>query len=457
MLRISGFSVLGALILTAISGCSTGADDVGSAEGAATPGIKPTAENPYGLPTPYELANTCTRLFRRHEAVHDVDLQKGTVRWGCGDVPGVTAPDLGQEYCEYNAVQNGAILAKPADAVADSKVSCVFTSVFSDAFGADTTFVSTGLQQPMAAPENLGAPAAEPKIVQMAGGFNSRGAANALVDTCTTGAADAADIANRERVAACVIASTAGAPALTEVCKKDLSVDANWAEATALGVKVATAGEAGFEAQRDLTSCMAVGKIVKYDLKGLPPAPYPQVPYILSTVGVPWRNSDPMICSRVSRSTDECSCEYKQATIDVGGGQTYQAAIPDSVKGFEFTGWVDDHIPSECRLAKIDNADYPYIVICDLSAQDVADAPLNPKYARSMQDLCHDRFGVNLVLKAPLRLLETPGTCKDTGSFCREYTNTSAPAAPIPPGEATSTGTSNRTNSAPPPPPPTAG
>jgi hypothetical protein len=201
---------------------------------------------------------------------------------------------------------------------------------------------------------------------------------------------------------------------------------------------------------------MAVGKVVKYDLQKIPPPPYPQVPYILSTVGVPWRNSDPMICSRVSRATDECSCAFNQATIDGGSGQTYPVAIPDAVKGFTFTGWVDDHIPSDCRLAKIDNADYPFIVICDLSDQELADAPLNPKYARSMQDLCHDRFGVNLVLKAPVRLLETPGTCKDTGAFCREYTNITAAAAPAIPAGETTTSTSNRTNSAPPPPAPVA-
>src|SRR6185295_15714170 len=143
-------------VIVAASGCSSpGEEEIGSAEGAATP------SNPSGN---YALAETCSRLFKRHEVVHDLDLQVGTIRWGCGDVPGVTDPDLGQEYCEYKAVQNGKIVAKPSDIVAGGgKVSCVFTGVFTDA----TSGVPAKLQAQMAKPENLGAAAATTNIVQM--------------------------------------------------------------------------------------------------------------------------------------------------------------------------------------------------------------------------------------------------------------------------------------------------
>jgi hypothetical protein len=153
-------------VIVAASGCtSVGDDQIDSAEGAATPA------NPSGN---YALAVTCSRLFKRHEVVHDVDLQLGTIRWGCGDVPGVTDPDLGQEYCEYKAIQNGKIAAKPADIVpGGGKVSCVFTGVFRDV----TPAITAKLQAAMADPANLGKPAAEAKTVTMTGPFNSRGAA----------------------------------------------------------------------------------------------------------------------------------------------------------------------------------------------------------------------------------------------------------------------------------------
>ena len=77
-------------VIVAASGCSAPSEeDLGSAEGAAPPA------NPSGN---YALAETCSRLFKRHEVVHDLDLEVGTIRWACGDVPGVTDPDLGQEY-----------------------------------------------------------------------------------------------------------------------------------------------------------------------------------------------------------------------------------------------------------------------------------------------------------------------------------------------------------------------
>src|SRR5262245_60873220 len=97
-----------ALMITMVGvGCSTTADeDIGSVEGAATPSEPNNS---------YALAQTCSRLFKRHESVKPIDLEQGVIRWGCGDVPGVTDPDLGQEYCEYQAVQNGRIVRKPSD------------------------------------------------------------------------------------------------------------------------------------------------------------------------------------------------------------------------------------------------------------------------------------------------------------------------------------------------------
>ena len=74
--------------------------------------------------------------------------------------------------------------------------------------------------------------------------------------------------------------------------------------------------------------------------------------------------------------------------------------------GIPFTGWVDDQIPTSCRLAKVNGAPYPYLALCALSDQEVSDLPLNPTYARSVASFCHDRFGGDLVMKLPLRALQ---------------------------------------------------
>lgn len=397
-------------VIVAASGCSAPADeDLGSAEGAATPA------SPSGN---YALADTCSRLFKRHEVVHDLDLQVGTIRWGCGDVPGVTDPDLGQEYCEYKAVQNGKVIAKPTDIVQGAKMSCVFTGVFTDS----QTGTVPKLTAAMADASNLGAAAATTNIVQMKGPFNSRGAATQLLSDCSRNPG-AATLLTRQKTAACLLAVNAGGPnaaQLQTLCKGNLADANTWSQITALGVSVKSSGQEGFEPQQDLASCMQV-----------------------ISAGVPWRNSDPMICSRTERATNECGCKF--------------GAVPNALDAFEFTGWVDDHIPSTCRYAKVDGADYPGLLICDVSDQQLSDlkASTNPLYNRSLQNFCHDAFGKDIVLKLPLRALQQTGTCQTSAPFCSEYMagtaghdDSSTDQPPVTDGS----GTTNRTTDAPPAP-----
>jgi hypothetical protein len=378
-------TAIAALAVATVSGlgCTTANDeDLGAAEAAATP-AEPAGQ--------FGLAQSCARLFKRHESVRPIDLQQGVIRWGCGDVPGVTDPDLGQEYCEYQAVQNGRIVKKASD-LGSGPVTCVFTSVFTGAGQASS------LKSAMADSANLGVAAAEDQTVQMRRSFNTRGAAITLVSDCSR---RGSNLTTRLRAAACYQAWARGganASQLEPICRGTLS-DQTWAQAEALGAKVYAAGEEGYEAQRDIAGCMAV--------KG---------------AGVGWRNSDPMICSRVSRSTSECSCQF--------------SSVPSSVIGFPFTGWVDDQMPSSCRLAKVSGAPYPYIALCTLSDQEVSDLPLNPQYSRAISNFCHDRFGVDLVLKLPLRALQAGGSCNNSPGFCAEYMGTSdlesAPDEPLP-------------------------
>jgi hypothetical protein len=362
------------------AGCSAPAeDDLGSGTAAQTPS---TVSDAIGL------GDSCARLFKRHESVRPIDMQQGVIRWGCGDVPGVTDPDLGQEYCEYEAVQNGKPVKKASDVVSGGgPVTCVFTSVFTGAGQAQT------LRPAMADPANLGVAATSDAIVQMQHGFNNRGAAVTLISQCSD---EGDSLQGRLRKAACYQAYAAGGPnqaQLKTLCEGSLSSSSTWAQAQNLGAKILDPNEDGYDLQRDIAGCMAV-----------------------SDAGVSWRNSDPMICSRVSRTASECSCQFN--------------SIPNTLVGIPFTGWVDDQIPSSCRLAKVNGQPYPYLALCQLSDQEVSDLPLNPQYQRSVANFCHDRFGVDLVMKLPLRALQASGSCTQSGAFCSEYMSASPPPPP---------------------------
>jgi hypothetical protein len=400
-------AALGSFLVSFLGGCAApSAEDLDTSEAAATPA------NPR---THFELALTCSRMLKRHETVRPIDMQQGVIRWGCGDVPGVTNEDLGQEYCEYQVVQNGAIKRKAADVASDAPVSCVFTSVFQDA-GAEAR-----LQAAMADPQNLGAAAATSGVVQMQKQFNSRGAATALIRDCQA-AGDKYPLEQRLRTAACsqAVARTGATRAseLATVCKTNLMTGPGWARAQELGAKIAEPGSDGYEEQRDIASCMAVA----------------------AAGGVMWRNSDPMICARTSRSTTECDCSF--------------GAVPDKLEGLPFTGWVDDQIPTGCRFAKVDGADYPYVVICPVSDQETADLAFNPVYAGNLGNFCRDRFATDLVMKLPVRALQTEGTCQHTAGFCADYMG-SPPVEPKPtepaptPAPTPANRTTNRADGAP--------
>ena len=114
----------------AVTGCSSPEDaslDVG--EGNLVDIERPTTVD--------QQRAFCVDRVRENGALRDADLGVGVVRWKCGDVKGVSGEDLGQEYCEFHAVQEGTVV----DAVAKSKVKaakveCLFTGVYRDVKGA---------------------------------------------------------------------------------------------------------------------------------------------------------------------------------------------------------------------------------------------------------------------------------------------------------------------------------
>lgn len=360
------------LALPLAIGCGAADDGTGDEQD-----VVPSAKQTY-----FEQAGVCDAILKRHATVRAIDLKDGTIRWNCGDVPGVTDNDRGQEYCEYNAVSGGKIVKTFAEVASGAPVQCVFTGVYQDVTGKDTK-----LEAALSAKGNLGVKVTDKNIVRMQKRFNSRGAATALIDDCQAGYEQPID---ELRQAACYMASVANpanAKKLATACKgKDLSNETQWKKAAALGAHVANAGDADYEAQRDIAACLRT--------------------HVASPAT--WRNSDPQICGRVVRARSECSCEYND--------------VPVAVEGFTFTGWTNDQLPTGCRFAKMNGADEKQLVICEVSSGEYDDLGLKPEWAGDLEGFCHDRFASELVMKAPLRLLEKPNTCKpDQAAFCTAY------------------------------------
>src|SRR5262245_37614929 len=169
--------------LLAATGCSSSGGNLDVAEGHLTPDDVQSLD---------EQRQLCSLRVKENGASRRTDLDVGVVRWKCGDVQGVnnsppnpkgkadgtacTSPglqadphdfaklskaeqvkqgaamcrslicgddgkcapvsDLGQEYCEFHAVQEGKVVDKaPKSAIKPGKVECIFTGVYSDVKG----------------------------------------------------------------------------------------------------------------------------------------------------------------------------------------------------------------------------------------------------------------------------------------------------------------------------------
>lgn len=384
-----------ALPCLAATAC-TAEPDVGAAEDDIVPA------SPQDL---FEQARMCNNSLRARAGFRDVDLAEGVLRWNCGDVNGVTGPDLGQEYCEFHAVHNGVVVDnKAAKPKSDEAVECVFTSFYSDVKGWDrerktwsreTKSFAEGIASQMA-PQLRKASSLEPFTAVMRGQFNSRGAASVLVDDCA-GVAREPQI-DADRQAACVVkwlaTSDASARAdLEKACRGvDLSIDKNFARAEKLGVAV----DPNSDQQRDIAACT----LLMHAPNG----------------GVGWRNSDPAICARAARGA-RCGYEF--------------AEIPDAVNGFDLMGWTQrDALPVGCRYLELDEGSgtkkSTHVVVCEASKADV-DAYNQSK--KPLQMLCRDKFGVNLAMQAPLRAIAKKNErakVTDTAEFCSAFAGSEA-------------------------------
>lgn len=345
---------------------------------------------PDGAQTPFDLAGLCQENIQRHITVRTQELADGVVRWQCGDRPGVDgADDRGQEYCEYFAMSNGKRVDLLADADPGAPLSCFFTSVYMDV--APGMARDEYLAAELAKPENMGVDV-DPKLVRMKGQFNSRGAATTLV----VDAMDVKTAQNDQRQAACFLASIdpankGNAEALKDACRGvKLTVRSAWEKAQKLGAKVPSAGDANYEMYKDTVACMSVGR--------------------LEHGGVDWRMSDPHIAQVVVRANDECGCTY--------------SALPDELEGFLQGSWSSpDTLPAGCRRVQVDGQPYQHMTICDVSEAERSDLETSLDYSENLQSYCNERFGKDIVLTAPLRAVENPGSCsKSSSAFCKEFT-----------------------------------
>jgi hypothetical protein len=412
-------------VLVAAAGCSGGG---GGGQSSAN-------DTPAAAADMMAQAGVCDALFADKAAFRAPDLRQGVLRWKCGDVAGVTPPDLGQEYCEYHAVSAGKIVdTAEADQFQGSSVSCLFTSVFADVDdGANTTIgaiataslADSRLNNLSGFTVPTDPSVAEAKLGHMLVGFNTRGAATTLIQTCSNeGTSGGQDLVTASRVAACLqlAQSTQDAntkQALTTTCTVGLDGngvptaqldDTTWAQlqATAqssgatLDVVAATDASDAAERQRDIAACVLTGR----------------------AQGLPWRNSDPSICTRSMRAVSECKDTFNP--------------LPTGLQGFSMRGWANPTLPTGCRhgkvwkdaqgnlvspasvqdadiqAKKVSAQDYDQLVICNTDPNDVAAQSV------SLQVYCEQKFSNDIAMQAPIGALVKTET-KASTPFCQAF------------------------------------
>jgi hypothetical protein len=410
--RVIAFGLIGT---SSIVGCASEPTD--DADGAAAAVTPKQAENTF------EQVKVCDNLFKDRAAFRDVDLQQGVLRWKCGDVDAVTisaceddlgaiarreesantdgareaslvecSDGYGQEYCESNAVANGSVVnsVKSGRELRDSDVvECVFTAVFSDVEDEATPAyhkeLASKLKPQLTSPKRD----LEGRVAGMKQSANSRAAADALINDCSNlgNSPDEALHKNAERQVLCYKAWTAAGNAtarrrIEEKCASaDLADDSEWAKTGLADAELS-------DAEKDLAACT----MVLYAPNG----------------GIAWRNSDPTICARSYRATHECNVGFKQI-----------GEVAPGLQGFAMMGWTNrDTLPPACKYAQIDGAPYKQLVVCKPNAADVKAYRTQRK---PLQQLCRDKFGVNVSMQAPVGALADLGNAKTDTPFCSAF------------------------------------
>lgn len=377
--KILGFTALGLVSLLAVGCAST--DGSSGAEADLVPSSPSTLEEQRAL---------CVDRVKENGAFRDRDVSLGLVRWKCGDVTGVNGADLGQEYCEFHAYQDGVVADRMAPSrVRANKIECMFTAVFRDVRPEGPESEAFGLhlnEQVSDAPGNLmNAAGKRNAITVMSGPFNSREAATVLLRDCA-------------RVATEYTGELITAASDETICSAD---------------------GAGCYSPKDVEACISV-----------------------AGAGVGWRNSDPIICGRAARAT-MCGATMSEVPAALDGFfiSDWEADLGKAVTMFTGRGTEPPTLPERCRYANVDGKPYLQMVICRPTTQDVD----RYKNGAGLQQMCSDVFGPKLSMSVPLGLVTEPG--RDDDPFCKQFNDgvrklksiaaPDAPAAPPePPAEA---------------------
>jgi len=455
-------------------------------------GVDEAALVPKGAATLVDQALSCRNSFAARAGFRDVDLSEGVLRWSCGDVNGVTAPDLGQEYCEFHAVMNGKVNDGPEITLGENdQVECLFTSLFSDASVTDTLVQSLIKQHTDAATGNPDIPKVraamaeaqktyaasiatevgprlnnateiDPIASTMQVGFNSRGAARALISDCAKLAPNDALAAKAEHAVACIdaLSDTTRPAAQKDACNAFIGSDRSRAGVEADNAKVRT--RAGQLWQKGLTLGVVgpapgtpVGNLASTiasreaacDLALTTVAP--ESKDALTQLCADLKTTHAEITTNIARVTeinaktetlwtaaagagvafrgddeiqrDLAACAIVGSAQGVGWrnsdpaicARSLRAArcgiefepLPDALTAFELRGWTNrEALPIGCRYLDIQGgtpaAPFRGVVVC---TADRADVEAYSRAGKRLQSMCRDRFGVNLALQAPLR------------------------------------------------------
>jgi hypothetical protein len=355
-LIVSGFA--GSLVL---AGCAASGNDVAGDEGYLTPVNPKTVD---------DQRKVCVDRIKENGAFRTKDIDIGVVRWKCGDVQGVTGHDLGQEYCEFHAVQDGKVVDKPSGGMKPDNVECVFTGVYNDVKGDPGSSANAAFGDKLnkalteddtnnlknAKGVKLPALGSNPFTIMNAGA-NGRFAATTLLHDCTKAVTE--NKPNRDRVSA-----------VKDGCNAD-----------------------GTSCAKDVEACtLIVGH------------------------GEGFRNSDPVICGRAARGA-LCGASYADlpAALDGFIMTDWEADVGQAVAAFTGKSKTAPTAPARCRYATVDGKPYLHMLICTPDASEVRSAIVSG----SVQKMCSDVFGPKIAMTAPLGLVAKLGSVKDP--FCDEF------------------------------------
>jgi hypothetical protein len=263
------------------------------------------------------------------------------LRWSCADVPGVTAEDRGQEYCEYFA-----IVEVPPTSEADDWFE---TAVLGRNLGADSSYGTTPLSVELNDYQIEWLEYDESEVVGQCVFTSWNSDFEAPAPACTA--------------ASCP--EVFGVRATADVFRMGFEV--NSTDAAQLLVADCAVDTAGGDDDDYLRGCMLNDELN----------------------GTAFRKSDSVACAASMRLA-ECGCQTTTGVaLDV-------ALAPWERRGFPLGTWSGaSQLPASCRYLDLGDGSQT-VVTCDLTAADILGSASDPK------GRCRDKYADNVVVHVPV-------------------------------------------------------